>query len=252
MGIDWWTLALQVVNFGVLVWLLYYFLYQPVMDVIGRRQQKADAQLDEAERQRQQAEQERSELEEQRQQFERERDEQLERVRQQAEQRRDEIVEEGRREAEAIKESARRQIERERDESLRELREKIARMATHLAGRLLREVTGTDSTGRFLDEISERLDAMDADEKRSVREGAREDGRVEMVTGAELDDATRDQWRRRLREVVGESAEVVFSIDDSLIAGARIELPGGARVTYNWREVLEWTEEELRTDSERP
>ena len=37
MQIDWWTLALQTINFLVLVWLLTHFLYRPVRQVIAER-----------------------------------------------------------------------------------------------------------------------------------------------------------------------------------------------------------------------
>ena len=37
MRFDWWTLALQTVNFAVLVWLLHRFLYKPVLRAIDAR-----------------------------------------------------------------------------------------------------------------------------------------------------------------------------------------------------------------------
>ncbi len=53
MHFDWWTFALQVVNFAVLVWLLHRFLYKPVLRMIDARQaavakQYADADATEA------------------------------------------------------------------------------------------------------------------------------------------------------------------------------------------------------------
>ena len=48
MHIDWWTLALQAVNFLVLVWLLQRFLYRPVLAIIARRQQLTESVIAEA------------------------------------------------------------------------------------------------------------------------------------------------------------------------------------------------------------
>ena len=53
MQFDWWTLALQTVNFAVLVWLLHRFLYKPVLRMVDARRtdvekQYADARAAEA------------------------------------------------------------------------------------------------------------------------------------------------------------------------------------------------------------
>ena len=48
MLIDWFTVAAQVLNFIILVWLMKRFLYQPVLDAIAAREQKIAAELAEA------------------------------------------------------------------------------------------------------------------------------------------------------------------------------------------------------------
>jgi F-type H+-transporting ATPase subunit b len=49
MHIDWWTLALQAVNAGILIWLLARFLFKPVAGIIAKRQEEAARLLQEAE-----------------------------------------------------------------------------------------------------------------------------------------------------------------------------------------------------------
>ena len=43
MQIDWWTFALQTINFVVLVWLLWRVLYKPVREVIEKRKALAES-----------------------------------------------------------------------------------------------------------------------------------------------------------------------------------------------------------------
>lgn len=50
MRIDWWTLSLQAINAVVLIWLLAYFLFRPVANVIAERKAAAGRLLDEAEK----------------------------------------------------------------------------------------------------------------------------------------------------------------------------------------------------------
>src|SRR5215471_16063676 len=50
MHFDWSTLALQMVNFAILVWLLHRFLYQPVLRLVDARRAKIDNQYAEAQK----------------------------------------------------------------------------------------------------------------------------------------------------------------------------------------------------------
>lgn len=48
-GIDWRLLVIQVVNFGVLLFALWYFLYTPVLTMIDERRKKIEAGVRDAE-----------------------------------------------------------------------------------------------------------------------------------------------------------------------------------------------------------
>ena len=48
MLIDWFTVAAQVLNFLILVWLMKRFLYQPVLNAIAAREAKIAAELKDA------------------------------------------------------------------------------------------------------------------------------------------------------------------------------------------------------------
>ena len=48
MHLDWWTIALQTINFAVLVWLLRRFLYKPVLRLIDARKAEVQHQYDDA------------------------------------------------------------------------------------------------------------------------------------------------------------------------------------------------------------
>ena len=66
MQISWWTLALQAVNFLVLVWLLQRFLYKPVRDILEKRKALATQALDAAAKAKSEAEAERKRYQEER------------------------------------------------------------------------------------------------------------------------------------------------------------------------------------------
>ena len=45
MHLDWWTIALQTINFAILVWLLHRFLYKPVLRMIDARKAEIAAAI---------------------------------------------------------------------------------------------------------------------------------------------------------------------------------------------------------------
>ena len=46
MSVNWFTVAAQIVNFLILVWLLKKFLYKPVLTAMDKRQKKVRAELE--------------------------------------------------------------------------------------------------------------------------------------------------------------------------------------------------------------
>ena len=62
MLIDWFTVAAQVINFLILVWLMKRFLYRPILHAIDEREQKIAAELADADAKRVEAKQERDDF----------------------------------------------------------------------------------------------------------------------------------------------------------------------------------------------
>ncbi len=73
MLIDGFTVAAQVLNFLILVWLMRRFLYQPVLDAIAAREQKIAAELADAATTRAEAKQQQDEFQQKSQAFDEER-----------------------------------------------------------------------------------------------------------------------------------------------------------------------------------
>ena len=49
MKLDWWTFAFQVINIGILLWLLGHFLFRPVANIIAERKAETARVLNDAE-----------------------------------------------------------------------------------------------------------------------------------------------------------------------------------------------------------
>jgi F-type H+-transporting ATPase subunit b len=238
MSIDWWTLGLQAVNFLVLIWLLQRFLYRPVLAIIDRRRDEAEAvrlKREEAERLVRQAQQREGE---QRQALAAE----AAGLRREAEalaSRRGEVVlAEARAQAERLLVQARDTIEAERVEASAALMGHAAGVATALATRLLDEVGPGLGPDPFLHLLVERLSALTVEEKAVLLRHGEEDVvslRVEVSPPLAVE--RQPDWRRRLLQALGQAVELDFVHVPALIAGARVIFPA-ADLGVSWADAL--------------
>ncbi len=127
-GIDWRLLAISMVNFGLLMLGLWYFLYGPVMKMLEERRQKVTKGVEDAEaagRARQEIEGERAATLAKAAQ---EADEALARARSAAAARERELVEEAGRRAESIVAQAEAQAREEKAKAIADSKDEVAKL----------------------------------------------------------------------------------------------------------------------------
>ncbi len=127
-GIDWRLLLINMINFGLLMLGLWYFLYGPVMKMLEERRQKVLKGVEDAEA----ASQARQEIENERsgvlQKAAQEADEALARARAAASAREREIVDEAGKRAESIVAQAQAQAKEEKSKAIAESKEEVAKL----------------------------------------------------------------------------------------------------------------------------
>jgi len=236
MNFDWATLALQTINFLILVWLLRRFLYRPVLAMIDRRRAETDVarqRAEAAERQGQAAEQEwRGKAEEL------ERD--AARLRRDAEaeaaRRGEAVIAAARRQAEHILAEAAVAIAAERAAAETELERCGAELAAALAARLLALVAPGVGAEPFLDILAGRLKAMAPSERALLAHGA---ARIEVAPP--LAAGREEYWRGRL---AGDFPNLAIVEASDLIAGARLVTPA-AVLEVSWADALGRARQEM-------
>ncbi len=248
MQIDWWTLALQAINFLVLVWLLWRFLYQPVREVIEKRKQLAEQAFAEAAGKEAEAEAARQRFEEERARLAQERQDMLKKMHEELEAERDQVVEHGRREADQLMEAARESIDEERETALAQVREQVAELAAELASDLLRKVGAKASSDVFLEQIEKRLKELAADERdRLQKDLAADAARLTVVTAAPLAPEDRERWINRLNASLGCQDKTEFATDPAILGGVELRFPR-AVLKLTWADQLEKAKDLVRKD----
>ncbi|MGD0942379.1 MAG: F0F1 ATP synthase subunit B [Terracidiphilus sp.] len=103
MLIDWFTVAAQIVNFLILVWLLKHFLYKPILDAIDAREKRIAAELVDADAKKAEAEKERTNFEDKNKAFDQQRSALLGKATDDAKAERERLIDQAKKDAESLR-----------------------------------------------------------------------------------------------------------------------------------------------------
>lgn len=209
MLLDWFTIAAQIINFFILVWLLKKFLYGPITRAMHNRQQRLKENWDQAHARRERAEEREREAEKRKREIEDERREILDRAREKAQAIRDEAEKAAKDWTRNQRQEMHQRIERQKRELLGRLQTRFARQVARVSQKALADLSGDDLYERlaqtFLDRVQSRSEEVRA---------ALSSTEITVEAGFEPDDELRELISKRLRELLG--AETVrFRIVDT-------------------------------------
>jgi len=225
MQIDWLTVAAQIVNFLILVWLLKRFLYRPITEAMARREAKIERQLSEAEEARSEVEQEAQRLREKQQELEASREEVLRKARQEADDLRTALENDLRKEMEARRKSWEDHLQDERDAFAAHLRQRAGHQVIDIVGRVLRDFAGTDIPGQLASTFADRLADLDQDAREKLSDAVRRmDGPARVESGVPLEPSARGRITRAVHESIAPNIEVDYREDETLLLGLRLTI----------------------------
>lgn len=249
MRFDWWTLALQAVNFAILVWLLQRFLYKPVLRLIDARRAAIEKQYQEAHDAQTKAEAVQAKAEQDRAAIATERLALLKAAEAEAEQAAKTRRARAEKEAAELLDATRKVLAKEREQALGAVQEAALDLAGRMARRLIDDLPVKVRADAWLERIEQHFDAMPrAEVDQIVRDGAN-GGRITVVTASPLTADATAEWRRRLGTKIGNGAAIAFESDPNLIAGAELHLPN-AVLRLSWQSSLATLRSEIATDAD--
>lgn len=228
MLIDWYTVGAQALNFLILVWLLKRYLYQPVLDAIGAREQRIAMELADAASKEAAATTEREQFEHKNQEFDAQRVALLATVTAEANVERKRLVELAGKDADALRARLQESLSNERQvlsgEIIRRTRDEVFAIA--------RKALADLSTASLEDSISrvfiDRLRALSAEDKKLLGASIEAASGAAVVRSAfELPASRRTEIEQAIAEIRGAAVRVSFESESGLISG--VELSAGGR-----------------------
>lgn len=223
MSVNWFTVAAQVVNFLILVWLLQRFLYGPIVAAMDRREQRIGERLQEAHRKSAAAAAEADAYRRQREELNAERERLLVEARLEAETLRSSLTEAARAEIKAKQSDWRNDLEEEQEEFLRNLRRQTEQEFLTLARRALCDLANASLESQVVSVFLDKLGGLDQDTKDAFQAALRHGHRGVMVRCRfELAPPLRRRVTKAIHEHIDAEAITTFETTESLNCGIEL------------------------------
>lgn len=232
MDIDWFTFVAQVINFLILVWLLWWLLYGPIVNAMQQREQGIASRLEAADAARIQAEQEKESYLQKSSEFDDRRRELFDAATQEAEAQRQHLLQQARQEVDKRAQQWSETFERDQQERLSETRRQVARMGAVAARQTLAQLADADLQSLMCGQFARHLQELD-EKQRAELLPVVEAGQAAIVVRSALELSEED--RLRLREAIAQAwpadADPRFEIDEELICGLELDV---AQYSFSW------------------
>jgi F-type H+-transporting ATPase subunit b len=160
LGINVWFLATQIVNFLILLLILYFFAYKPVMKMLDERSRKIRESMDEVQKVKEQAAQTEEEFKKKIDAASKEGQEVIARAMRTGEEARQRAQLEAKQEAQGLVEKARVEIQRERDETISELRQEFADLTVVAAEKVIGQSLDKNAHRQIIDQVLDESAAL--------------------------------------------------------------------------------------------
>jgi F-type H+-transporting ATPase subunit b len=249
MRFDWSTLALQTVNFAILVWLLHRFLYRPVLRLIDARRDEIDKQYADAHLAEERAQGALAAIEAERAGIAAERAAALARAAAQASEAAAARRAQAEREAAEFLDAARKTLAVERGLARAESRRAALDLGAEIAERLLAEVPIELRTEAWLARIEAHLAALPQVQRDALAKQLVDGARLRVLTASALPAEAVEAWRGRLNKMLGNRIAIEFGTERHLLAGAELHFPN-AVLRFSWESALAAMRAELAVDGD--
>ena len=235
MTLDWWGLGLQAINVLILVWLLSRVFWRPIAGAITRRQDAAQAMLEEGKTAQAKADAALAEVAETRAGIAAEREAILAEAKATADTVAKAALKDAQTKADAMIAAARTAIDRDRNTARKENATRAAELSVEIAARLLGRFNTPAVQATFLAQLVEAIAEMSASDRAALIASADD---IEIITETNPEDAERAKIEQAVKDALDGTPSVRLVTDPDLIAG--LELRSGHFVLHNsWRADLE-------------
>jgi F-type H+-transporting ATPase subunit b len=233
MLIDWFTVAAQAINFFLLVWLLKRYLYKPILHAIDVREQRVDAQLNDAAAQQVKAKTERDIFQKKNEKFDQQSAKLMQQARDAAASEQQRLIKDAQQKAKA----KRVQYKQSLAMDVYNLKQALSRKATQevfaIARKALKDLASTSLEEQVVDVFVKTLNEIDSSKKSTLANALKATSLSEpaIVRSAfELEEIERTKIQQAIKQT--------FAIDVALKFETKLELVSGIELSANGQRLV--------------
>lgn len=246
MQIDWVTVAAQIINFLVLVWLLNRFLYRPITKTMKAREERITERLRLAQIREEEARAEAENYRRLHARLEADREALMDAAREDAEALKHRLQTEIREEIAALRRAWREEIDAERLAFLEQTREQTADAFLQLARSVLSDLASADIEDMIAARFARELSSLSADAVKRLRVSASEDGNEAVIRSTfELKSQRRKEITASVHKLIGEAITLEYERAEDQISGIELRI-GSQIVRWSLDSYLDDLEARLR------
>lgn len=244
--IDWFTVVAQIVNFLILVGLLKYFLYRPIVDAMDKREKEITDQRDEAEHDREQAAQQRQAVQEKNRRLDEQREQWLAKIREEVEVHRQELTATMREEVSQQKMRWTNAVREETDAFLRDLRHSASKQVYAVARRVLADLANVEIERRIVETFVSKIEQLAKPQRKEIIRTLHEGDHAAVIqTAFPLTDEFQQMITDSLRQHLFDDLDVRFEQSSHLTCGVVFHI-GAYKIAWELSNYLTTFEQHLR------
>ncbi len=226
--VDWFTVVCQIGNFIILVLLLRWLLYRPVIRAMDARQKRIDAELSDAQEAKASAQAEAESLHQTQQELEEGREAFMAQARADADARRTELMAQAETDVTQQKEQWLEAVQRQREQFLQSLRQNVAEKLSTVARKALADLADIDLERQVVAAFLRRLGQLPDDQRQALAEAAGKADRSLVVrTAWELTDDQKSQVTDAAKALT-DGQSVTFERAADVVCGIELVVEGQA------------------------
>ncbi|QAY86137.1 F0F1 ATP synthase subunit delta [Pseudomonas arsenicoxydans] len=229
MLIDWFTVAAQVLNFIILVWLMKRFLYQPVLNAIAAREAKIAAELKDAADTKAKAHQQQDEFEKKNQSFDEQRAALLKKATDEASNERGRLLAEARKTADAASVVRTKALVTERQDLHADFVRHTQQQVYDISRRVLGDLASVTLEQQACEVFIQRLRGLDGtarDELAAALKATSDGAPARLRSAFELPAAQHISIQAALDELFGQAIVLKFETSPELVSGIELSVQG--------------------------
>ena len=245
MLINWFTVFAQVFNFLILVALLRWFLYQPILKVMQKRQTLIAERWQEAERLQAEAQQTLATYQNQQQELHQQQATWLAEARLAADQERQRLLAQGRQAIADQRAAWQTELHQEQAAFLRTLRQNVIHQTYEIARQALKDLANADLEAQLVQVFCDRLCQLETPQHQAIAQALSQTNQPILIQSRfELPLALRHQVTEALRSQFAIAQPIEFATTSDLFCGIEIKL-AGQEIVWSFDTYLQTLEQRL-------